>query len=197
MSWIGGEIVLEKNTKKELNYAYQKIRYAVRSNANCEEFPSMGDNLFPIKQICYNTLPSYEKAIECADSIDWERNYNVLIPFKDVDALKPSKKIINLKERLDKEKNKLVEYKDKTDCKNFKSKLISCPKCGSKINKDYIRNSYCPLCREDLRSDTTKKTIKRYENNIIYLTKEIQTEKEKRSDKAKIKYLILYLEYIG
>ena len=196
MSWIYGEMILEGNSKKDLQRAYGDIRSMVRHSADLEEFPHMGEDLFQIieKGLICNSL---EKAREEADQYDWERNYNILIPFKDVDSLKKSKKLQSLEERLNKEKKKLEDYKDKTDCKTSKSKLITCPNCESKINKKYIRNSRCPLCNQDLRSKTTIETIKRYEENIKKLKKEIQLEKEKASDKAKTKYLLMYEEYVG
>ena len=140
---------------------------------------------------------SYEDAKELADSLNWEREYNLLIPFKDVDNIKETKKMKNLHERIKKEETKLNEYVKKTDCKNYKSKYIGCPQCGSKINKEYIYNCRCPVCREDLRSETTKNTINRYKDNIKRITKELRIEKEKCSNKAKTKYLLLFEEYCG
>ena len=196
MSWISGEIVINDNTEKELNRARRVIRRDVRNNGDTEEFPNLGEDLLPIvqrKMIC----KSYEDAKELADSLNWKREYNLLIPFKDLDSIKETKKMQNLHERIKKEETKLNEYVKKTDCKNYKSKYIGCPQCGSKINKEYIYNCRCPVCREDLRSETTKNTINRYKNIIKKITKELRIEKEKCSNKAKTKYLLLFEEYCG
>lgn len=196
MSWISGEIVINDNTEKELNRARRVIRRDVRNNGDTEEFPNLGEDLLPIvqrKMIC----KSYEDAKELADSLNWKREYNLLIPFKDLDSIKETKKMQNLHERIKKEETKLNEYVKKTDCKNYKSKYIGCPQCGSKINKEYIYNCRCPVCREDLRSETTKNTINRYKDNIKKITKELRIEKEKCSNKAKTKYLLLFEEYCG
>ena len=196
MSWISGEIILNKNTERELNRAKRLIRRDVRNNGDTEAFPNLGEDLLPIvqrKMIC----KSYEDAKELADSLIWRREYNLLIPFKDVDSIKETKKIQNLKERIRKEETKLNEYIKKTDCKNYKSKYIGCPQCGSKINKEYIYNCRCPLCRKDLRSDTTKNTINRYKENIKRITIDLRIEKEKSSNKANTKYLLLFEEYCG
>ncbi len=196
MSWINGEIVISDNTERELNRARRVIRRDVRNNGDTEEFPNLGENLLPIvqrKMIC----KSYEDAKELADSLNWEREYNLLIPFKDLDSIKETKKMQNLHERIKKEETKLNEYVKKTDCKNYKSKYIGCPQCGSKINKEYIYNCRCPVCREDLRSETTKNTINRYKDNIKKITKELRIEKEKCSNKAKTKYLLVFEEYCG
>lgn len=173
------------------------MRSRVRHEADLEEFPNMGNHLNEIIQKVFTPCKSIDEAYEKANQFDWKRNYNILIPFKDVKNLKESKKIISLKERLEKELKKLEEYIEKTDCKNFKSKLITCPRCDSKINKDYIHNSRCPLCQEDLRSKTTVDTVKRYNANIKKINKEIRAEQEKNSSKAKTKYLLMYVEYVG
>ena len=196
MSWISGEIVINDNTVKELNRARRVIRRDVRNNGDTEEFPNLGEDLLPIvqrKMIC----KSYDDAKELADSLNWKREYNLLIPFKDLDSIKETKKMQNLHERIKKEETKLNEYVKKTDCKNYKSKYIGCPQCGSKINKEYIYNCRCPVCREDLRSETTKNKINRYKDNIKKITKELRIEKEKCSNKAKTKYLLLFEEYCG
>lgn len=197
MSWIGGEMILDSDSKKELAVAQDYIRSQVRDAGNCGEFSNLGDYLLPIKKKITTPCKSYADAKEQADKFNWERNYNILVPFKDVDRVKPTKKMQNLKDRIKKEEDKLYNYIEKTDCQNYKSKYIGCPQCGSKINKDYIHNSRCPLCREDLRSDTTKKTIERYKNNITKARTDLRVEKEKLASKAKTKYLLLFEEYCG
>lgn len=193
MSWLNGELILNGMSKKDLAYAHDYIRSTVRNNGDTEEFPNLGENLLPIVQrkiIC----KSYEDAKELADSLNWEREYNLLIPFKDVDNIKETKKMKNLHERIKKEETKLNEYVKKTDCKNYKSKFVGCPRCGSRLNRKSINNDKCPLCGQDISSSTVKKTIKRYKNNIKEMEKELRKEKEKLSYKAKTKYLFLYEE---
>lgn len=38
--------------------------------------------------------------------------------------------------------------------KDFKSKLITCKICGSKLAVPYLKNCNCPVCGQDLRSQT-------------------------------------------
>lgn len=71
-----------------------------------------------------------------------QKEYNVAAAFYDTSAAKETKHIKTLKERLEKEHQKLNDYVKKNDCKNFKAKLITCPKCESKINK----NTFCEIC---------------------------------------------------
>lgn len=199
MSWIGGVLILENNNKKSLSHAYADISSEVRHNADLEEFPNMGENVFPIKQLTSNVFDSEEDAEEYCNSKShlWARNYNVMVPFRDTSCAKNTKRIQTLEERKNKEIEKLTEYQKTHSIASFKSKLITCPKCESKINKNYIHNDICPLCRTDLRSDTTKTTLARYKSKIKKLEKEIVQEKAKQKEKLPIHYLVMYEEYIG
>ena len=68
------------------------------------------------------------------------------------------------------------------------SAFIGCKRCGSKLNRTYIKKNTCPLCGEDFRSDTTKSRIqaakKKWEsakqNLDGYLRSESQKSKEIR-----------------
>ena len=44
--------------------------------------------------------------------------------------------------------------------KNHKSATVGCKNCGSKIALKYLRSNICPVCKEDLRPETTQKRIK-------------------------------------
>lgn len=203
MSWLNGELILNGMSKKDLAYAHDYIRSSVRNNGDTREFSNLGDEQRPIKKMSERIFDCYEDADSYLDTFNWERKYNPIVAFRDVDLknIKKTKKIENLELRKEKENEKLLEYYRKTDVKNFKAKLITCPKCESKINKDYINNCICPLCKTDLRSETTKKTIERYESNIEKLEEEIKKENKKLikkvKDKAPIKYLLLFEEYCG
>ena len=99
--------------------------------------------------------------------------------------------------RLQSEEDKYAAYIKAHDLSTFKSVLITCKKCGSKLNKDYLKRSCCPLCKNDLRSNTVKAASDRYEEKIRKLKKDIQTEEAKASGKAVLRYLVMYEEYCG
>lgn len=199
MSWIRGVLILEKNDKKSLSHAYADISSEVRHNADLEEFPNMGEDIFPIKELTNTVFDSEIDAEEYCISKGhiWARNYNVIVAFRDTSCAKNTKRIQTLEERKNKEIVKLNEYTKSHSISSFKSKLITCPNCESKINKNYIHNDICPLCRTDLRSDTTKTTLARYKSNIKKLEKEIAQEKAKHKEKLPIHYLVMFEEYIG
>lgn len=200
MSWIGGEFIINDMKEKTLKEAYSSISSAVRHNADLEEFPYMGTEIMKIKPFhkgkIYGSQEEASKALE-ESYASWAREYNVAAAFYDTSAAKETKRIKTLKERLEKEHQKLNDYIKKNDCKNFKAKLITCPKCESKINKKYILRNMCPLCKHDLRSKTVIKTTQRYQNNIQKLSDEICQENLKQKEKLPVRYLVGYCEHIG
>ena len=106
----------------------------------------------------------------------------------------PTKALLNLKERLKKEEEKKKTYERAHSISSFKIEYIGCPNCGSKLKRTLIHGENCPLCRTELRSKTTIETIKRYEDNIKNIGKQIRDEERKINlkniKKAKIKWLV-------
>lgn len=112
---------------------------------------------------------------------------------------KPTKALINLQNRLEKLKNDHVSYAYEHRPTNVKAKCIGCKNCGSKFNtelmgkkfreNDTLRsidyNSKCLLCDNDLRSETTLKTLNRYKERISNLEKRIKKEEKRIKDKQK------------
>lgn len=200
MSWIGGSFVMDDLSEKSLKKAYASIRSKIRHEADLEEFPNMGNDIMPIKEYAPGKIyDSFDAAKQVAsDSFNvWNRKYNATFAFYDTSQVKTTKKLQTLETRLIKEKEKLNEYVKKTDCSSFKAELITCPNCKSKINKKYIYNSHCPLCRTDLRSKTVIDTTNRYRENIKALTQQIREEKIKQKKSLPVKYYVEFCEYVG
>lgn len=200
MSWTGGSFVMDDLSEKNLKKAYASIRSRVRHEADLEEFPNRGNDIMPIKEYAPGKIyDCYDAAEQAAsDSFNvWNRRYNVAFAFYDTSKAKTTKKLQTLEARLIKEKEKLNEYIKKTDCSNFKAELITCPNCKSKINKKYIYNSHCPLCRTDLRSKTVIDITNRYQENIKALTQQIREEKSKQKKSLPVKYYVEFCEYVG
>ncbi len=200
MSWISGEFVINDMSQRSMEEAKKTISSIVRHNADLEEFPHMGKNIMQIEHLRPRTIfDSEEEASSILEEMysDWARRCNAIVTFRDTSQAKETKRLLNLQERLEKEKQKLQDYLKKSDCKNFKAKLITCPGCESKINKKYINGGECLLCRTDLRSKTVIETTKRYQANINNISSEINKELKKQKEKLPIKYLIGYCEYVG
>lgn len=198
MSWIRGDLVLDDLSKKFLDKAYLHIDRRVKSNSDLVEFPNAGAR-FTIREISVpEPLENQEAAEDFLDERDdWHRNWNVAVRFYDRSSCKPTKKCEELLKRLHAEEEKLYSYTKSHDLSTFKASLIGCSKCGSKLNKEYLKGYHCPLCRNDMRSDTTKNTVSRYQQKIRDIKRDIMAEEKKSSGKAVVKYLVLYEEYVG
>lgn len=66
-------------------------------------------------------------------------------------------------------------------------KMIKCGKCDSRLNREYIKTSFCPLCHEDLRPLEFKKILKSAKEQYEQSTTDFETKSIKFS---KIKWLI-------
>lgn len=84
-----------------------------------------------------------------------------------------------------------------TMVENLQAKYIGCKHCGSKVNKDYIHNNSCPVCHNNMLSDTVQKRLDAFNARIDGLKASIVAEKERRAEKAPTRYLVVYCEYVG
>ncbi len=87
---------------------------------------------------------------------------------------------------------KMGEYMHQHSVSALKASYIGCPKCGSKLAKEYLSGEYCPLCRTDLRSKTTQETLAKYQEKSKAIIKAIQAEEEKQRRNRKVRWLIKY-----
>lgn len=88
-------------------------------------------------------------------------------------------------------------YYNAHNVQNLQAKYISCKRCGSKVNKDYIHNNSCPVCLNNMLSDTAQKRLDAFNARIDGLKASIVAEKERRAAKAPTRYLVVYCEYVG
>jgi len=110
-------------------------------------------------------------------------------------------KITKKIEKMEEKRRKLVEQSNRYWSNNFlskrKSKTVSCPKCGSVLNIEYLTKTYkathnCPLCNEELLSKTVKDRIKKFNADIKKLAEEIEEETEKERN-SQTKYELRWL----
>lgn len=115
----------------------------------------------------------------CAN-IDEAKRYpssDYAIKYYDIEETSKSR---NIRERLEKEKTKLENYKKTHNARNRKSAFIGCPHCQSKINREYIGDSNkCGVCGYDFYSNTDKDKITVYKKTIDYLIKEYESNIKK------------------
>lgn len=115
------------------------------------------------------------------------------VKFRVYEKIEPTKALLTLKERLEKERTKKAEYAQAHSISSFKADYIGCPECGSKLRKTLVKGENCPLCRAELRGKTTIDTLARYEANIRDLLKQIKEEERKLEEKNLKKSKIMWL----
>ena len=92
--------------------------------------------------------------------------YDMAVQFREPVDFKPSAKTVALKKKEYDLNEKLRTYKQEHSVHLRKSEYIGCPKCGSKLANKLFTGELCPVCRADLRPDTTKEMIRKYESSI-------------------------------
>jgi len=135
----------------------------------------------------------YNSAMQYIESHDKGWYDSLAVKFKNTAKIKKTKKHEDLERRYKETVNQLREIENTLFCKDFKSQYLGCKKCGSKLNKDYLKSNKCPLCHEDMRSDTVLKNIARLRNLEKELGKAIREEELRLSEKAGKKCEILWL----
>lgn len=119
----------------------------------------------------------------------------ICLPFKDTSEAKDTKKILDIKKRIEETYDKRDAYINSHHVRDFKAVYIGCRCCGSKINKEYLWDNHCPVCKSELRSKTVIETIHAYDKRIAELKKQLREEKSKQ--KVPIRYAVFYCEYVG
>lgn len=144
------------------------------------------------------TLPDYDSAVDYISSID-NGNYNQLaVKFVHFDMkTMTSKRLVDLESKYKEAQNNLRVFASKVVAKDFKSELVGCRHCGSKINKKYLGSNYCPVCRGDMRSDTLLGRQKAMEEKVKKLEEQIRQERINLANKKKSKdiWWVIKIEY--
>jgi hypothetical protein len=123
---------------------------------------------------------NYEKAREyLTKKSESSWYYCGAVQYLEYPKLSETKHYQDLKQRLDEWSKKLDDLDSNIHYANVKASFVSCPTCNSKINREYIKWNYCPICRNDMRPKTTLDTIARYKEIIKDLKKQLTLELEK------------------
>lgn len=136
--------------------------------------------------ICEN----YSSAREYIDKIDNGWYDQIAVKYKEIIPGKKTKAQIKKEDQENELRKELDFLETRNFFKNHKSKKITCKKCESNINKDYIRRNRCPVCGNDLRSKTELKKIERKEEKLDVLREQIREMEVKSSKNHKIKWLV-------
>lgn len=98
-------------------------------------------------------------------------------------GIEPSPKMLSLAKRLKEKEARLAAYKETQNEKKFAGDFITCPHCHSRVNAGFIKPPLCPVCGDDMRSDTAVKTIRALEETVADLRKRYEDTARKYNSK--------------
>lgn len=98
-------------------------------------------------------------------------------------GIEPSPKMISLSKRLKEKEERLAAYQETQNEKKFAGDFITCPHCHSRVNADFVKPPLCPVCGDDMRSDTAVKTIHALEETVADLRKRLEDTARKYNSK--------------
>ena len=98
-------------------------------------------------------------------------------------GIEPSPKMISLAKRLREKEERLAAYQKTQNEKKFAGDFITCPHCHSRVNAGFVKPPLCPVCGDDMRSDTAVKTIHALEETVADLSKRYEDTARKYNSK--------------
>lgn len=98
-------------------------------------------------------------------------------------GIEPSPKMRSLAKRLKEKEERLAAYKEMQNEKKFAGDFITCPHCHSRVNAGFVKPPLCPVCGDDMRSDTAVKTIRALEETVADLRKRYEDTARKYNSK--------------
>ena len=98
-------------------------------------------------------------------------------------GIEPSSKMLSLAKRLKEKEERLAAYKETQNEKKFAGDFITCPHCHSRVNAGFVKPPFCPVCGDDMRSDTAVKTIRALEETVADLRKRYEDTARKYNSK--------------
>jgi hypothetical protein len=98
-------------------------------------------------------------------------------------GIEPSPKMISLAKRLREKEERLAAYEEAQNEKKFAGDFITCPHCHSRVNALFVKPPLCPVCGDDMRSDTAVKTIRALEEAVAELRKRLEDTARKYNSK--------------
>lgn len=98
-------------------------------------------------------------------------------------GIEPSPKMLSLAKRLKEKEERLAAYKETQNEKKFAGDFITCPHCHSRVNAGFVKPPLCPVCGDDMRSDTAVKTIRALEETVADLRKRCEDTARKYNSK--------------
>lgn len=98
-------------------------------------------------------------------------------------GIEPSPKMVSLLKRLKEKEERLAVYSKTQNEKKFAGDFITCPHCHSRVNAGFVKPPLCPVCGDDMRSDTAVKTIRALEETVADLRNRYEDTARKYNSK--------------
>lgn len=141
------------------------------------------NKIYDCRQDAYDAIDKFDKG--------WYDDHAVL--FRDLDAVSPTKTMENIKFRIEETRKAKADFVDSHHVRDRKSALIGCEHCGSKVAREYIPTTdRCPVCRHDLRPESTRERVKRFDAKVRELEGRYLEAQKKLVAKAPVKWLVKY-----
>lgn len=146
-------------------------------------------------QFTERTFDCYDDAVEYLYTTTG--NYRqIAVKYKSYPKTKDSKTKQDLERRIS-EYNERINSLNKPHYMGVKQATVKCKSCGSSLATSFCGKSYrntCPVCRSDLRPQSTMDKIVQYESTVKELEKKLKTETKKQNvkmeKKAKLHWLV-------
>lgn len=141
-----------------------------------------------------NIYDSYDEAMDALEKLDRGNYDNLAVLYKSYAHVKRTKKMEALQERMFQvqEAKRVLDNKSVKELSARKSQYLGCKNCGSKLATKYIKNSKCPLCGAELRSDTVMARLNAMSDKFSALLKECKAEEKKAKNKAETRWLVKF-----
>lgn len=101
---------------------------------------------------------NYDEAIDAIDKLDKGAYDQLAVLYYDVESVRDDK----VKELQAKSDELWKEYERRDDelyVERVKAEFIGCKKCGSRLARKFLYTNFCPVCKNDFRSETALKSI--------------------------------------
>lgn len=173
--------IITAETKEQIIRAAEEFAYYNTDRQENYNGSYHGDLTF--KNITFEDIEEAKEYLEKSH----ERYRDIAVQYKAYS--KVSNKSIEKQEKRIKELSEdLQSFSSKPHFANHSSKLVSCKHCESKINSEFLKHTnFCPVCRKDLRPQSTLDRIKSKQDKITELNKKLKLDKKNVQKKAKYK----------
>lgn len=177
-----------------LNYSIKESKEKILKE--CQERASNdGDGLWGNIQWHENKVfDTIEEANDYINKIDQDY-LQIAVKYNKVPTeFMASAKLDEFRKKLDETQKEKDAFARASMPRNAKTAYVLCPKCASKLNKNFVQGRYCPLCHTDLMSSKSLEKLNKYQEKIDGLKTKIKDEEKrlsvKHAKKAEVRWLV-------